>query len=207
MKKVILSAIASILFAFVNAQEVKFGIKGGLNLSNWAGDTRGMNLKPIVGVNAGVLVQIKLSKKFDIQPELLYSTQGTKMKNVGASISDTYYSGDIKWNLSYLNVPILLKYSSDGESFIEAGPQVGFLTSAKASTKLTQYSQTVERDVKEAFESIDFGFVVGAGFNITPNLLADLRYNIGLSNIAKTESGDNTKIRSGILALTAAYRF
>jgi hypothetical protein len=158
-------------------------------------------------VNAGVLVQIKLSEKLDIQPEFLYSTQGTKMKNVRATISDTYYNGDIKWNLSYINIPILFKYSSDNKSFIEAGPQVGFLTSAKASTKLIQYSQTVKQDMKEAFESIDFGFVVGVGFNITPNLLADLRYNIGLSNIAKTESGDNTKIRSGVLALTAAYKF
>jgi hypothetical protein len=207
MKRNILSVIAFMLFVFASAQEVKFGIKGGFNLSNWAGDTRGMNLKPIFGVNAGVLVQIKLSEKLDIQPEFLYSTQGTKMKNVRATISDTYYNGDIKWNLSYINIPILFKYSSDNKSFIEAGPQVGFLTSAKASTKLTQYSQTVKQDMKEAFESIDFGFVVGVGFNITPNLLADLRYNIGLSNIAKTESGDNTKIRSGVLALTAAYKF
>jgi hypothetical protein len=207
MKRNILSVIALMLFVFASAQEVKFGIKGGFNLSNWAGDTRGMNLKPIFGVNAGVLVQIKLSEKLDIQPEFLYSTQGTKMKNVKATISDTYYNGDIKWNLSYINIPILFKYSSDNKSFIEAGPQVGFLTSAKASTKLTQYSQTVKQDMKEAFESIDFGFVVGVGFNITPNLLADLRYNIGLSNIAKTESGDNTKIRSGVLALTAAYKF
>jgi hypothetical protein len=207
MKKIILSAIAVMLCGFVNAQDVKVGIKGSINLSSWAGDTRGLNLRPMCGVNIGALAQIKLSDEFDIQPEILYSNQVTKMKNVGANVSGVYYTGDIKWNLSYINVPVLLKYSGDGKSFIEAGPQVGFLTSANASTKLTQYSPTVKQDVKEAFESVDFGFVVGVGYNINQHLMADLRYNIGLSNIANTESGDDTKIRNSVLALSLAYKF
>ncbi|WP_256365496.1 hypothetical protein [Flavobacterium sp. MEB061] len=44
MKKIILSAIAVMLCGFANAQDVKVGIKGSLNLSSWAGDTRGLNL-------------------------------------------------------------------------------------------------------------------------------------------------------------------
>ena len=149
MKKVILSAIAIMLFVFVNAQEVRYGIKGGVNLSSWVGDTKGMNLKPIIGVNLGVLAQIKLTDELDIQPEVLYSTQGTKMKNVGADLSGRYYTGDIKTNVSYINIPVLFKYSLDGKSFFEAGPQVGFLMSAKTATKLSQYSQTVNQDAKE----------------------------------------------------------
>jgi hypothetical protein len=34
MKRNILSVIALMLFVFASAQEVKFGIKGGFNLSN-----------------------------------------------------------------------------------------------------------------------------------------------------------------------------
>lgn len=207
MKKIILVAIAVMLCGFANAQDVKLGIKGSVNLSSWTGDTRGLNLRPMFGVNVGALIQIKVTDELDIQPEVLYSNQVTKMKNVGANISGIYYTGDIKWNLSYINVPVLFKYSTDDKSFIEAGPQVGFLTSAKASTKLTQYSPTVTKDAKEAFESIDFGFVVGVGYNINQHLMADLRYNIGLSNIAKTESGDDTKIRNSVLALSLAYKF
>jgi len=207
MKKIILPAIAVMLCGFVNAQDVKVGIKGSLNLSSWAGDTRGLNLRPMFGVNIGALTQIKLSDKFDIQPEVLYSNQVTKMKNAGANVFGVYDTGDIKWNLSYVNVPVLFKYSADEKSFIEAGPQVGFLTSAKISTKLTQYSPIVKQGVKEAFESIDFGFVIGVGYNINQHLMADLRYNIGLSNIAKTESGDDTKIRNSVLALSLAYKF
>ena len=38
MKKLILSAIAIMAFAFSNAQETRFGVKGGLNLTNFTGD-------------------------------------------------------------------------------------------------------------------------------------------------------------------------
>jgi hypothetical protein len=207
MRKNILLAITYMLFSFVNAQEVKFGIKGGLNLSSWAGDTKGLNLRPRFGVNVGSFAEIRLTEQFAIQPEVLYATQGTKFKNVGATIYGTDYIGDIKWNLSYINIPVMFKYSGDGKSFIEAGPQIGFLTSAKAITKLTRYSQTVDQDVKEMFESLDFGFVVGVGLNITKHLLTDLRYNIGLSNIIKTESDDNTKIRNSVLSLSLGYKF
>ncbi|WP_394773241.1 hypothetical protein [Flavobacterium sp.] len=37
MKKIILSAIAVMAFGFTNAQSTRFGVKGGLNLSNIVG--------------------------------------------------------------------------------------------------------------------------------------------------------------------------
>jgi outer membrane protein with beta-barrel domain len=207
MKKGILSALALMLFGLVNAQEVKFGMKGGMNLSSWVGDTRGVGLSPRFGVNIGALAQIKLSENFDIQPEIFYSTQGTRFKNVYANVNNLSYKGDIKWKLSYLSIPVLFKYSADGKSFVEAGPQIGFLTSAKASTKLTQYSPTIDQDVKNMFESVDFSLVIGVGYEITQHLIADLRYNIGLTNIAKTEAGDDTKIRNSVFSLGVGYKF
>lgn len=207
MKKVILSAIAIMVFGFVKAQEVKFGIKTGLNLSNWTGDTRGTNLKSIFGINAGGFAEIKVSDQFAIQPEILYSTQGTKSKNYGAYIDGRYYKGDIKMDLSYVNIPVMFKYSTDGKSFMEAGPQIGFLTSAKARTKLDGYSETVEQNVKEIFKALDFGLNIGVGYNFSQHLLASLGYNIGLANIAKTESGDDTKIHNSVFSLSMGYKF
>ncbi|KUJ61822.1 hypothetical protein AR687_11440 [Flavobacteriaceae bacterium CRH] len=207
MRKNILSLVTLLLFGVANAQDVKIGMKGGLNLSSWSGDTEGINLKARFGINIGALAQIKLSDNFDIQPEVFYSTQGTKFKNVQVNVNDWNYKGDIKLNFSYINVPVLFKYSADDKSFFEAGPQIGFLTSAKASAKLTQYSPTIDQDVKKMFQSVEFGFVVGVGYNITQHLMTDLRYNIGLSNIAKTESGDDTKIRNSVLALSLACKF
>lgn len=207
MKKVILSAIAIIAFGFVNAQEVKFGIKTGMNLSNWTGDTKVRSLKYIFGINAGGFAEIKVSDRFGIQPEILYSTQGTKNKNFGAYVDGRFRKGDIKMDLSYINIPVMFKYSTDGKSFMEAGPQIGFLTSAKARTKIDGFSETVEEDVKKIFKSLDFGINIGAGYNFNKHLLTSLRYNIGLANIAKTEPGEDMKIHNSVFSLSMGYKF
>lgn len=207
MKRIILSAIAVMAFGFVNAQDVKFGLKGGLNLANFSGDTEGADLKTHVGFNAGGFVEIKFSEKFAVQPEILYSTQGTKFENIGDEVDGVFYTGDIKFNLAYINVPVMFKYYAAEKFAIEAGPQIGFLVSAKTKTKLDGFSQTVEGDIKDSFESIDFGLNLGASYDFTENLSLDARYNLGLANIAKTEVGDDTKLHNSLFSISLGYKF
>lgn len=207
MKKNILIAIAVFVFGFANAQEAKFGVKGGLNMANFSGDTEGADLKSRVGFSAGVFVWIKFSEKFTLQPEVLYSTQGVKIDNVEANVDGQNYTGDVKFNLSYINVPVMFKYYVAEKFNLEFGPQIGFLTSAKSATKLNGFSQTVDQDIKNMFESVDFGLNFGAGHDFTEHFSAGVRYNLGLSNIAKTENGDNTKLKNSVFALSVGYKF
>jgi hypothetical protein len=48
---------------------------------------------------------------------------------------------------------------------------------------------------------------LGAGYDFTEKLSAGLRYNFGLSNIAKTEDGDNIEIKNGVFSLSVGYKF
>lgn len=207
MKKIILSAVAVMAFAFANAQEVKYGIKGSVNLSNFSGDTDGLDLQSKVGFNAGGFVEIKLSDKFGIQPEILFSTQGTKAKAEGVEIEGNFYNGEVCFNLSYINVPVMFKYYAVDKLNIEVGPQIGFLTSAKTKTTVDGFNGSNEMDVKDNFESIDFGLNFGAGYDFTDHFSAGLRYNLGLANIAKTEAGDDTKIHNSVFSLSVGYKF
>jgi opacity protein-like surface antigen len=202
MKKIILTVMAVFAFGFANAQEAKFGIKGGLNLANLSGDIKDNSSK--IGFNVGGFVEIKVSDKFAIQPELLYSKQGTKFEKSG-----TGFSSESKRNLSYINIPVMAKYYAADKFSLEFGPQIGFLTSAEADFTVTTLGVTVSgnEDVKDEYESIDFGVNFGAGFDFTENLSLGLRYNLGLSNIAKTESGDDTKIKNNVLSLSLGYKF
>ena len=168
MKKLLLTAIAVFALGNVNAQEVKFGVKAGLNLSNINGDDVSDNNSRF-SFHVGGLAEIKLADKFAIQPELVYSVQGTKF--------DTGGSDDLVYDLQYVNLPIMFKYYVAEKFSLEAGPQIGFLTTAKV--KLGDESE----DVKDMFKSTDFGFNLGLGYNITENISAGLRYNLGLSNI------------------------
>jgi opacity protein-like surface antigen len=184
MKKVILTAAAVFAFGFANAQDVKFGVKGGLNVATLTGDVDNASSK--VGFHVGGFAEIKVSDKFAVQPELLFSTQGAKF-------------GDLKSNLSYVNIPVMAKFYVADAFSLEAGPQIGFLVSAKDKF------EGEEEDMKDVTKSVDFGLNFGAGYDLTENLSAGLRYNLGLSNIAK--HSDDFKSKNSVFSVSLGYKF
>ncbi len=186
MKKLFLSFFLAASFYSVSAQ-VEFGAKAGLNLSNFAGSDVS-NAKSKIGFNFGVFAEIAAGEQFSVKPELVYSAQGAKFSGSGS---------DVKYNTSYINVPVLAKYSITEAFFAEAGPQIGFLTSAKAK------SGSNSQDIKEGFKSIDFALAFGAGYEISSNYGVNLRYNLGLSSI----DDDNAKVKNGVFQLGVFYKF
>ncbi|TGD56782.1 porin family protein [Flavobacterium humi] len=184
MKKVLLTAAALFLFGFANAQETKFGVKAGLNLANLTGDLDDTSMK--ASFHVGGFAEIKISDKFAVQPEVLYSVQGADVDG------GTY-------EFSYINVPIMAKFFPIPQLSLEAGPQVGFLTSAKGKP-----DDGPDIDVKDFLKSTDFGINLGAGYNFTDHFSAGLRYNFGLSNISDEDGGD---IKNSVLSLSVGYSF
>ncbi|MEN2402940.1 porin family protein [Flavobacterium sp. MC2016-06] len=189
MKKIILSTVAILAFGFANAQQTRFGVKGGLNLTTFAGGNY-WDAKSLVGFHVGGFAEIKVIERLAIQPELLFSTQGAKLDNL-----------DINSKLNYLNIPVLAKFFITKQFTVEAGPQIGFLLSAKNDGE----------DAKDAFKSTDFGFNFGAGYNFTDNVSVGLRYTVGLSNIADYNAQDLEDYydspKNSVLALSLAYKF
>ncbi|MBF0694428.1 MAG: PorT family protein [Flavobacterium sp.] len=109
MKKVILSAAAIFAFGFASAQQsedIRFGVKGGLNFSNFTGDVESDGK---TGVYVGGLADIPISGAFHIQPELLYSSEGAD--DAG---------------LDFIRIPIIGKYYLLEAFSLQAGPVLGF---------------------------------------------------------------------------------
>jgi hypothetical protein len=167
-------AMAAMLFTTsASAQHVNIGIKGGLNVYNINNDNNsGYDAK--VGFNVGLLGHIHLAKQLAFQPEIVYSAQGAKSKTLGT---------ETKLNLDYINVPMLIQYMFDNGFRLQAGPQVGFLVSAKAKVGDTKI------DVKDDLKKVDFGIGAGLGY-VDPKsgFGIDARYNLGLSNINENSS-------------------
>lgn len=207
MKKIIFAAMTVMVCGFANAQGVKIGVKGGLNVSNFTGDLDGIDVGYQTGFNAGGFVEIKLSDKLVVQPEILFSMQGAEFKNGKAYVEGKLVTGSANFILNYVNVPVMFKYSLVKNFSIEVGPQIGFLASAKTKTVVNGYSGKHEMDVKKIFESTDFGLNLGAGYDFTENFSVGVRYNLGLSNILKTKFGDDSKLHNGVLSFLAAYKF
>ena len=95
--------------------------------------------------------------------------------------------------------------------YVEAGPQIGFMLSATndVTRTTTNGSSTETRsestDIKSDLNTVDFGLNFGAGYNFTKNVNVGLRYNLGLSNIAK--DSPDYKVKNSVFSLAVGYTF
>ena len=169
MKHYLIGLIAVMMIAgTAMAQHNNFGIKGGLNAYTiYSDDNSSADTK--IGFHLGLISHIHLGNQFAIQPEFIYSTQGSQY-TIGSSTA--------KLNLNYVNVPLLFQYMFDNGFRLMAGPQVGFLVSAKTEIDNTK------TDVKDNLKKIELAFGIGASYVHPPSGFGvDARYNFGLNNI------------------------
>lgn len=207
MKKLLLG-IALVVFGTVNAQDFGFGAKAGLNVSN-VRLSKGEGSDSRISFHIGGLAEIKFSDKLALQPELLFSSQGTKKENkithFGTSVSNS-----ITTELNYLNLPVMVKYFIMDGLAVEAGPQIGFLLSAKTTTEVSgtgpiSVSTGKDIDIKEQTKSVDFGLNFGASYKLDFGLFFGARYNLGLTDLNK-KSGDIT-FKNSVIQISAGYMF
>ncbi len=192
MKKVVL-VLAVIAIGFAAEAQVKFGVKAGLNAYNFSGDDADDEFETKIGFNAGGLVNVPISDKFSFQPELLFSAEGAKISE-----------GDdrINYNLNYINIPLLAQFNSASGFYAEAGPQIGFLMSAKADSKIGGVS--TDEDIKDQLHSTNFSFAIGAGYKLASGLGFGARYNLGISNIVDESESD---LKVGGFQIGLSYTF
>lgn len=133
MKKVILSVIAVLAFAFANAQEsktVKFGVKAGANYGWLAtGDGSVYDLRPEVGYYAGLVSEFKMCEKFSFQVEALYSHSSYKFDGNGNT------SG-MEIEINQVAVPVLAKFYLVKGLSLELGPQATMIVDSKTTNVL-----------------------------------------------------------------------
>lgn len=209
MKKIAL-LIAMVTFGFVvNAQEIKFGPKVGLNLSNLR-SSENIDAGTRTSFHIGGMAEVRFGEKLAIQPELLYSEQGTskKISSTGAGIVSASYKNVLSYN--YLTIPVMAKYFIIDDLAVELGPQVGFLLSAKSKKVVSAGGVSVstdsnnEMDFKEFTNSVDFGLNVGASYTFIFGLNAGVRYSLGLS---KTNKIGPENIKNGVFQVSVGYFF
>lgn len=160
--------------------QMRAGVKGGLNVSNlYVDDVDDENAR--YGFNLGLYGQVLSSDVFAIQPELLFSTKGSKIEYGGALFDQT-----VKYNLSYLDLPILAVFKLGDAAEIHVGPYVGYLLGANISHDGDLGSGADEID-KDHLKSFDYGLSGGFGLNFG-NLQVGARYNFGLAELADSDA-------------------
>ncbi len=139
-----------------------------------------------VGVDAGYQV----SKRFGLTAGLFYSLQGT-MRDSSIEIAEYKLSDKSNLNMSYLKVPILANVYLFKGFAIKAGIQPGFLLAAKSKTTVNSSvsgETKTTTDLKSEFNTIDFSIPVGVSYEFTNGLTIGARYEIGLTDVIKSDS-------------------
>ncbi|MFV0150030.1 PorT family protein [Empedobacter falsenii] len=200
MKKLILTAIVGLAANFATAQNINFGLKGGVVFNTdkgevWNDATSNIfkkDGKAATGFQAGALARVSLAGIY-IQPELLYTQFKNEYNVEGRNLDVTKKRMDIPVNVGKRFL---------GIAHVQAGPVFSYYFDDKLSVKEFTTAKQDEFNV---------GMQIGAGVEVS-KLLFDLRYEFGLGKVGSeiANSGGNdfqTENRPQMLNLTVAYLF
>lgn len=215
MKKLLLFvAVATLTISIARSQELRIGAKAGVNFASVGGDFTD-DYEGRISFHIGGMVEIPISEKFAIQPELLYSGQGAKSE-YDDSFGDSIVIGKEKLKLDYINIPIMAKYYIIDGLSVEAGPQFGVLVSAKNEYEISSFEgdESGEDDVKDFYNTLDIGFGFGSSYRLNNGVFLSGRYVIGFTDVTDDDDVDfgpldigGYKQRNGVLQLSAGFSF
>jgi len=186
-------AFLSTLMSFGQA-EIAIGIKGGLNFANVnVSQSAGTNYNNRTGYHFGAFTLFKLSK-IGIQPEVLFSKQGTKYTVSGTNVDA---------NFDYINIPIILKIYLMAGLNLQVGPQIGFVSGG--DVKSTVSGVTTTQSAKDFVKSSDTSIALGAGWDLPFGLNIDARYNLGVSD-NNNVSGSSSTVKNQVFQISAGFK-
>lgn len=182
MRKIFTAAIvaATMLFSTSSAQaQVKFGLKGGLNVTNMSLNSEVFNADNQTGFFIGPTVKFTLPiVGLGIDASALYDQRDAKI-----TVEDNGASVESKIKNQSINIPINLRYGvglgSTASVYLFAGPQFGFNVGDK--------NQSLFKEMGEwRLKSSTFSVNVGLGAMLLSHLQISANYNIACGKTGET---------------------
>lgn len=180
-KSFLLLTVICLISAFSFGQGVHLGIKGGVNLDKI--DGKSFKEEFTQGYHIGGYLDLGLSDKWSVQPEVLWNQTNTKVSD---EFNDIYPEGinelrEVK--LNYLSIPLLLSFKPSKLLTFQAGPQFGVLLNKDVN---------LLENGKQAFKEGDFSMVGGVQLNLASFKIGG-RYAVGLNNLNDIDNKDDWK--------------
>lgn len=171
MKKALLLFLLLSISISGFSQDVKYGIRGGYNISNLDfEETPTVINKHRNSMYIGFLADVSFAKTITIVPEIQFSAEGGREESL---------------QLDYIQAPILLKLRLTEKIYLGAGPQLGI---------------KIHKD-NDRVRNLAYSAVGGIEYRVTQALFVDARYIYGTSNVFDDTlniSAKNSNIQIGI---------
>lgn len=189
-----------ILMAFIAVpakSQLKFGVKGGLNISSVHLNSDILKADNVTGFQIGPMIETTIPLiGVGLDAAILYSQKGMDVK------SETGTSTNVKTD--YIDVPVNLKWKFGLpiiKGYLAAGPYIGFRV---GGDKFWEIPGSVVGQVKA--KNFSAGLNFGAGVELISHLQVGINYGLGLTDNYSAEKYDlNAKNRGW--SVTAAILF
>ena len=186
------------------------GIKGGFNGSSMVSDLPSeFKGRMKLSYHVGLFTEIDLGSGFELQPELVYSRQGDRYRNIDF---DTDLNAEISSTLNYLNIPIVVKYRVWREFSVLLGPQLGVNINSNEidiETNIGGVTQNNIYEIGDLLRACDLSLVVGLEYTVLPYMDITARYNYGVTYALESDFDlvrMSTMAKNSVIQLGVAIR-
>jgi hypothetical protein len=147
-----------------------YGVKAGVNLSSQSTSVSDVDydIQNIVRYNGGGYCNYYFFNFLAVQPELMISGKGVHWKD---------FYDDMKDLLTYIDIPLIIKYQPAKFVNIQAGPQIGLRLRAMQKDLETE----VKTKINDYYNFFDLGVACGVEANLPNRINLTVRYVFGIS--------------------------
>lgn len=227
-KKVIFILFTICVSTCIFAQESNIFLKGGLNIANFSitNDGKYDEANALIGIHAGLMADLPVSKYFSFQPGLLLNGKGTKSQK-GQPSDATYFKATT--NPYYVELPVNLVAkiplaSKESNFFVGAGPYMAIGVGGKNKSEGKIFGAGFKSEENIEFSNDDpttINYEEGAGFRILKrfdyglngtagfelnNLLLSVNYGYGIAKINSGSENDNDKNKHRVWSFSIGFK-
>jgi hypothetical protein len=160
-----LSLLAFLIFA--SAAQAQIGVRAGVGSTNFSNGDVQRAFTSLIRPHFGAYYGIKVTEKLTVEPGLFYSGKGM------TAVNDK--NKEFTESLSYVDIPVLVRYALNEDFNVFAGPQVGFLLARKYTEESLKLTNTA------VVGGYEIGGVFGVGYQLASGVNLQMSYDFGIS--------------------------
>lgn len=224
MKMIIGTVTIILISAFSITAQTEIGVRTGVafnnsNISGMIGEILPES-KTHYGYSLGIYADLPMNNSFSFHPEIAYASKGFTM-NEGTNFEmfglDIPLGVSAESHLKYVESMALIRYKMGSEKlkfFVEAGPGMGYATSAHIQPKATLFLEfnlpRIDIDLSgDTYNRLDVSANLGTGIEYDTGqgiFGANIRYSHGLANVLN-DPLINTRITNQAINLGVSYGY
>ena len=154
---------------FAVAVQAQIGVRAGIGSSNFSNGDVQRGFSSLIRPHLGAYYGLEATEKLTVEPGLFFSGKGIR------TCCNTSTNKEFEESLSYLDIPVLVRYAVNEDFNVFAGPQAGFLLARTYTSDDKKFTDTAP------VGGYEIGGVFGVGYKLTSGINLQASYDFGIA--------------------------